>query len=397
MKSDKIVFYQEPEFIRVLKDTQKWIEKTHKKKGFFDPLKMILYGTLYIVVYGERSNGKTFGALLCTLIRYFLYGDLFAIVRRWDEDFKPKAIGKLFGGLEKLKVIEYLSGGEWNHVVHKSRMFYLATWDDHGNEVLAPEPFGYGFALTQMEHDKGGNYPPNVTTIIFDEFMTRGMYLPDEMALFSNVLSTVLRDDGEAKIWMLGNTVSWYCPYFREMGMRHIKEMQIGGIQYYTGTREDCTIIVHWADGLPDGKQTDKYFAFDNPKLKMITDGKFETAVYPHLPKGFEEISVNDIAFTFFVDFAGERLRGDVIVRNDVEFIYFKPKTTDFRFPDEELIYSDKYDPRPNWRRRITRAATPTEKALLNLIRLEKCYYLDNECGEVMRAYLQWCQSEKVV
>ncbi len=390
----KSEFYNEPEFIRTLKDVQKWIKKKTGKSGFFDPLRMIFYKTLYIIVYGERSNGKTFGALLCAIIRYFLYGELFAYVRRWDEDFRPKAISRLFGGLEKLGVIEYLSGGEWSHIVHRSRMFYLAKYDDDGNEIISETPFGFGFALTQMEHDKGGNYPPNVTTIIFDEFLTRGMYLPDEMALFANVLSTVLRDDGQAKIWMLGNTVSKYCPYFREMGLIHIKEMEIGGIQQYTGTREDCTIVVHWADGLPDGKETDKYFAFDNPKLKMITEGRFETAIYPHCPF---DLSTAETVFTFFVWFADDILRGDVIVHDGCEFIMFVPKTTELKYPDDELIYSDKYDSRMNWRRRITRPMTKAERAILDLIKAEKVFYADNETGEIMRTYLQWCISEKVV
>lgn len=388
------MFYKEPEFLRTLKDVQKWLQKKNGKSGFFDPLKMILFGTLYIIVYGERSNGKTFGALLCAVIRYFLYGELFSYVRRWDEDFRPKAISRLFGGLEKMKVIEYLSGGQWNHVVHRSRMFYLAGYDEDGNEIISEKPFGFGFALTQMEHDKGGNYPNNITTIIFDEFLTRGMYLPDEMALFANVLSTVLRDDGQAKIWMLGNTVSKFCPYFREMGLIHIKEMEIGGIQEYTGTREDCTIVVHWADGLPNGKETDKYFAFDNPKLKMITEGRFETAIYPHCPF---DLSSAEIAFTFFIFFADDLLRGDIYVHNGNEFIMFVPKTTELKYPDEELVYSDKYDSRMNWRRRITRPMTKAEKAIFDLIRAEKVFYADNETGEVMRNYLQWCQTEKIV
>ena len=391
MKSE---FYNEPEFIRTLKDVLKWLRKKTGKSGFFEPLKMIAYCTLYIIVYGERSNGKTFAALVCAVVRFFLYGELFAYVRRWDEDFKPKAISRLFGGLEKCGVIEYLSGGEWNHVVHKSRMFYLAAYNEKGEEIISEKPFGFGFALTQMEHDKGGNYPPNVTTIIFDEFLTRGMYLPDEMALFSNVLSTVLRDDGQAKIWMLGNTVSKYCPYFREMGLIHIKDMEIGGIQQYTGTRDDCTIVVHWADGLPDGKETDKYFAFDNPKLKMITEGRFETAIYPHCPF---EIAAVDIVFTFFVDFDNNLLRGDVIVHDGCEFIMFVPKTTELKYPDEELIYSDKHDSRMNWRRRITRPMNKTERAILDLMRAEKVFYSDNETGEIMRNYLNWCISEKTV
>lgn len=389
-------FYYEPEFIRTLEDVLKWLERKTGKSGFFNPLIMLVYCTLYIIVYGERSNGKTFAAMLCAVVRYFLFGELFAYVRRWDEDFKPKSINRLFGGLEKTGVIEYLSGGEYSHVICRSRMFYLAAWDEDGTEIIAPQPFGFCFALTQMEHDKGGTYPPNITSIIFDEFLTRGMYLPDEMALFANVISTVVRDDGNAKIWMLGNTVSRYCPYFREMGLRHIRDMQIGGIQEYTGTRKDCTIVVHWADGLPDGKETDKYFAFDNPKLEMITEGKFETAIYPHLPEGVEITEANR-AYTFFVWFFDDLLRGDVILEGDSEFIYFTPKTTELKYPDEELIYSNRDDPRPNWRRRITRPMTPAEKAILDLIRAEKVFYMDNECGEVIRTYIQWCLSEKVV
>jgi len=391
--AEKSQFYYEPEFIRTLEDVLKWLEKTTKKKGFFSPLTMLVYCTLYIIVYGERSNGKTFAALLCAIVRYFLYGDLFAYVRRWDEDFKPKVIRRLFGGLEKTGVISYLSGGQYDHIVCTSRMFYLASYDDDGKEVIEAQPIGFCFALTQMEHDKGGTYPPNVTTIILDEFMTRGMYLPDEIALFANVISTVVRDDGEAKIWMLGNTVSRYCPYFREMGLRHIRDMQPGDIQEYSGTRKDCTIVVHYADGLPEGKATDKYFAFDNPKLEMITEGKFETAIYPHLPF---DISEAEKVYTFFVWFFDDLLRGDVIVHGDCEIIFFTPKTTELKYPDEDLIYSNRDDPRPNWRRRITRPMTPAERAILDLIRAEKVFYLDNECGEVIRTYMQWCLAEKV-
>lgn len=388
-------FYAEKEFIRTLKDVQKYIERTTGKSGFVDPLPLILKQTLYIIIFGQRSNGKTFAALLCCLIRFFLYGELFCVIRRWDEDFKPKSTGRLFGAFKKYHLIEYLSNGEWTHIVCKSKMFYLARFEENGDETLSQEPIAFAFALTQMEHDKGGTYPENITTIVFDEFLTRGMYLPGEMTLFENVISTVLRDDGEAKIFMLGNTVSTYCPYFREMGLRHIKDMEIGDVQEYQGTRADCTIIVFYSDGLPNGKKTDKYFAFDNPSLKMITEGRFETAVYPHLPA---EYGSADVAFSFFVLFDDNMLRGDIIVLDDgSEFIFFTPKTTELKYPDEDLIYSDLNDARPNWRRRITRPVTKTERAIYALFRSEKVFYLDNECGEVMRTYIQWCESEKVV
>ena len=275
-------FYREPEFVKTVKSVQKYVEKQTGKSGFFDPLSVYEPDAIYYIVFGERSNGKTFGAQLCAMVRYFLYGDPFAIVRRWDEDFRPKNSSRFFGGLEKTGVIRFLSGGNYDHIVSKSRMFYLSKFDESGEEITEKQPCGYGFALTQMEHDKGGTYPPNISTIIFDEFMTRGIYLPDEFALFQNAISTIIRDDGRAVIWLLGNTVSKYCPYFREMGLKHIKNMGIGDRDVYTDGDGNALTVAHYAAGAAEQKTTNRYFAFDNPKLQMITAGAFETAVYPH-------------------------------------------------------------------------------------------------------------------
>ena len=90
-------------------------------------------------------------------------------------------------------------------------------------------------------------------------------------------------------------------------------------------------------------------------------------------------------------------LKCDIITHCGDEFIMIVPKTTELKYPDDDLIYSDQYDPRPNWRRRINKPATDAERAILRLIQLEKCFYADNETGEIMRSYLAWCVSEKVV
>ena len=43
----------------------------------------------YYVVFGERSNGKTYSSLDYALENYFRDGSQFAYVRRWGEDVKP--------------------------------------------------------------------------------------------------------------------------------------------------------------------------------------------------------------------------------------------------------------------------------------------------------------------
>ena len=54
-----------------------------------------------------------------------------------------------------------------------------------------------------MEHDKSNSYP-SINTVIFDEFLTRRFYVPDEFILFMNVLSTIIRLRDNVKIFMLG-------------------------------------------------------------------------------------------------------------------------------------------------------------------------------------------------
>ena len=335
-----------------------------------------------------RSNGKTTAAMFCAMVRHIMYGEYCALIRRWDEDFSGKAAARFWYVLEKLGIISYLTNGEWTGVYYYSKQFYLSRKTENGKTEHKAEPFCFGFALTQMEHDKGGTYPANIGTVIFDEFMTRMQYVPGEFALFANAISTIVRDDGKAKIFMLGNTVSYYCPYFREMGLKHMRTMQPGDINIYTGLREDCKTVVFYSDGLPQGKPTDKYFAFDNPRLQMITAGRFEFALWPHCPREFNS---SEIVFSFFIDFDEEILRGDVIKGDNDEWIFITPKTTPLKDPDNDLIYSDKDDCRPNWRRKITKPRTPAETAILEMFTAEKVFYADNQCGETVRNYFQWC------
>ena len=114
-----------------------------------------------------------------------------------------------------------LSKGEWTGVYYYGSRWFLCRFED-GKRICDETPFAYGFALTSMEHDKSTAYP-NITTICFDEFISRNAYLPDEFVLFMNVISTIVRQRKDTKIFMLGNTVNKYCPYFDEMGIKHLK------------------------------------------------------------------------------------------------------------------------------------------------------------------------------
>lgn len=343
----------------------------------------------YNVIFGERSNGKTFAVLEYGLRNYVEQGKQIALVRRWSEDFIGKRGQQMFDGLVEAGRVEDLTGGEWTNVYYWGSRWYLCRYREDGTRVTDEKPFCYGFAITGMEHDKSTAYP-DVTTILFDEFLTRTVYLPDEFVLFCNVISTIVRHRTDTKIFMLGNTVNKYCPYFAEMGLKHVKDMKPGDIDIYRYGESQLKVAVEYTHPNNKGKQSDVYFAFDNPKLQMITSGSWEIEIYPHCPVKYKP---KDILFNFFIEFDSEMLHCEVVLTKGMLFIFVHPKTTDIKDPDHDYIFSTQVDSRPNWRRNVLKPVNAIDKKIAGLFKEGKVFYADNETGEVMRNYLIWCKS----
>ena len=66
----------------------------------------------YNMIFGERSNGKTYAVLDYAVQEYFKTGHQIAVLRRWREDFKGKRGAAYFDNLvcngeEENKIKEY--------------------------------------------------------------------------------------------------------------------------------------------------------------------------------------------------------------------------------------------------------------------------------------------------
>lgn len=278
----------------------------------------------YYIVFGERSNGKTYSALKYAIERYYSTGEQFAYIRRFGEDVKRKNLSSLLSAHIENNMIRDLSHGEYTSVVYGSNKFMPCNFDEERNKyVYSHEPIGFAFDLNSMEHYKSLSFP-RVTTVIFDEFLSRSGYLSNEFVLFMNTLSTIIRDRNNVKIIMIGNTVNKYCPYFTEMGLTHIKDQKPGSVDVYNYSDTNLTVVVEYCDPMSKkgGKSSDIYFAFDNPQLKMITGGSWEIAIYPHLEKKYRP---KDIMQNFFIMFDGETLHGEVVVTDEDYFFIHTP------------------------------------------------------------------------
>ena len=357
------------------------------KNKFYSLKKILERKAVYNVIFGERSNGKTYSVLKYALEKYVKDGSQLALVRRWQDDLTGKRGQTIFNALVSNGEVEKITGGLWTNIYYYAGKWYLCCYTDKGERILDEKPLAYGFSISAMEHDKSNSFP-DVKTIMFDEFLTRTAYLPDEFVLFMNVVSTIVRQRTDVTIFMLGNTVNKYCPYFAEMGLTHVKEMKPGTIDIYRYGDSQLTVAVEYTEPNKAGKESDIYFAFDNPKLSMITGGTWEINIYPHCPVKYRP---KDVQFTYFIQFDGELLQCEVVYTEKMYFTFIHRKTTPLKDPENDLIYTPEYHGEPNYKRKITKPQSPLENKIAEHYKKDKVFYADNEVGEIVRNYLIWC------
>ena len=339
----------------------------------------------YNIIFGERSNGKTYAALKYGIERYIKTGEQMAYIRRWREDLRGKRAENLFANHVANGLIEELTDGKFNEVFYLSNKWFLSYYDKDKNKRYPDStPFCFGFCLSEQEHEKSSSYP-NVTTIVFDEFLTRRIYLPDEFMLYMNLLSTIIRQRDNVKVFMLGNSVNKFCPYFQEMGLKNVGVMEQGTIDIYRFGEHGATVAVEYCDTIVKQKASNKYFCFDNQNLQMITGGKWELAVYPHLPCKYKP---KDVLFVFYIKFNDAILQGNIIQVGDENFCYIHKKTTPIKDEDNSLIYSLEMNGKPNWKRKLISNASYVESQVSRYFATDKVFFQNNEIGEIVRNYL---------
>lgn len=340
--------------------------------------KLLQFNADYNLIIGERSNGKTYACLEYALMQYLNNGLQSAYIRRWREDITVKRASSIYKPFDITKI----TNGKWHYIIFKSGAFWLAN-RSKDKYVYDVEPFMYSFALSNVEHDKSTSYP-KVTTIIFDEFITRQYYLKDEFILFMNTLSTIIRDRNNVKIFMLGNTVNKFCPYFNEMGLKHVTQMEQGSIDVYK--LDSLKIAVEYCENTSNSKKSNKYFAFDNNKLEMIKGGTWELDLYPHLEYKYKP---KDILFTYFICFDKQVLQAEIInVGSDI-FTYIHAKTTPIKDFDHDVIYQIDPSPKPNIKNNLLQHTNKLETRIASFFVRKKVFYQSNEIGEIVNNFIK--------
>lgn len=177
------------------------------------------------LIIGERSCGKTYSIKNLMLKDFHDKGRMSAYVRRSKECVKPSQMNLVFTDVIRDKWGE-LIGSEIECDTVKAEAYrgiiyqngYLT--DENGErDRMTHEPFCYYIPLSTWENNKGGSYEMPAH-ILYDECLTRELYLPDEIDRFLNVISTLVRTRSDCYVWCLGNTVSKLSPWDKFLGIR---------------------------------------------------------------------------------------------------------------------------------------------------------------------------------
>ena len=291
------------------------------KKKYYDLKNLLECNCYWMILYGMRSNGKSYAVKKHVVEQCYKTGDEFIYLRRWSEDIKVKEVASYFDDCP----VKDITGGEWEGITAFQGFFYWYNTGENEKIIRSPKPIGRYCSLNQSERYKSQVF--NKTQyIIFEEFLTNKIYLGSsatpEPRLLMQFVSTVARDRN-IKVFMIGNTISRVCPYFAEWGLKGVMQQKPGSIDIYHLRGENGVVDIAVENCEVVETKSKMFFGLAS---KQITSGEWEVNDVPKLLKPYEfydclyEISVKYDDFYYVLQLLFDGDTGG-------SFIYIYPNT----------------------------------------------------------------------
>lgn len=356
--------------------------------------------TEYIILLGQRSNGKSYSVKndiglqdswdfingITETLRYCPTGSkgykgevvlrptgLFIYLRRWKEDLTAKTVKNYFA--DSKQYIKKLTKGQYEGVTAYSGEIYFYYTDEKGHEIKS-EPIGSYHALNASERYKSQAFP-DYTNIIYEEFITDRVYLDDEPILLQQYVSTIFRLH-KGTVYLIGNTISRVCPYFKEWCLEGVLKQKQGTIEVYhhhmTDGKSEDTVINIAVEYCASAEASNTMFF--GQSAKQIVSGEWETKDVPKLPRKqtdyckVYEVLIQYQSFKFVIELLVERWHGGMIC-----FVY--PFTGKRKF---RRIITDEFSDSIYKSARLDMNRKP-EQYINECFRLNKVCYSDNLTG----------------
>lgn len=280
------------------------------KNGYFTLKDIKKHNATYNIIYSTRSDGKSFACKEEGLTNAWVNNEpSVGLIRRYRDDITTELVNKYF--VERgVNLIQHITKGACNCIDYYRGYLYFAQSQEN-EKINRIRKAGEVFALSVANKRYKSTGHPYIKDMIFEEVFTNDGYLPNEPELLFQLVSTCARGDN-IKVYMLGNTISRVCPYFKEWGLKNIPTQKIGTIDDYykeipnefdeKGNPLKIKIAVEYSNPSPH-----KSKMFFGNVAKSIQGGAWETHDFAKLPdklENFEEVysltykSKSDFKFT---------------------------------------------------------------------------------------------------
>lgn len=362
-----------------------------KKDKFYNIQGLLETNADYMMLLGERSNGKSYQVKYTCLWEayheadylYFLQSKKivpkkrcqFAYLRRFGDDIKQTPIRDYFDDMRD--AIKDITGGEYDCVDAYQGYIYFAKTTD--NKIERGKVIGRPFSLNAAQHYKSRMFPEIGNIALEEVIPDDGVYLPTEIKNLFSIVSTIARRD-KVRVFLIGNTMNRVCPYFTEWSLTHVLRQKQGTIDIYNQPTDDedddgNPIIIKIAVEMCESTgQTNRMFF--GQKAKAIVNGVWDSDVHPHLEYDYKDYNEyyelllihNDFAFMI-------KLLRD---KEDTILLYVYPYTGD-RLKVTRRITKE-YDLSPYVTVKLDKV-TKYDEIVRNLINNKKVAFSDNLTG----------------
>lgn len=305
------------------------------KKKKYDITKLVQTGANYLIPLGKRSNGKTYQVRKKVLEDAYTGRGNFVYLRRYRDDIKQSYVQSWFE--DENFNIEDVTEGNYNTVICWQGFIFFGKYDEETGKTEKGARIGRYCALNEDYRYKSQSFPHTIN-IVYEEFVTDGIYLNNEPNRLQQFVSTVFRDD-KGSVFLIGNTLSRVCPYFYEWGLSNTLRQPQGTIEIYNKHMQDShgnDVIVKIAvencnnDGVNSGM-------FFGQTAKQIVSGEWDVEPFPRLPKALEEYDDIYKLSVCYQDF----IFGLQLLCDENGAIYLYVSNMDKPFDDFRIIQED--------------------------------------------------------
>ena len=357
-------------------------------------------GATINILYGERSNGKSYQlkhkkGILPYLKNSTSYsrryydkekiiednikaGTRFILLRRNKEEVSSEKVEQYLNDID----IMSLTNDEYNCFSVYKKSIYLSKYDNETGKTKRYEKIGYVMALSTEQNYAGASYL-DVHDIIFEEFMTRTVYLSNEPDKLMNLYSTIDRKRGTTRLWLVGNSISRVCPYLEDWGLmeiiRNLKQGDIKTKWISTNSYDDEGREVEVLLAIEYCRSTGNSSFAIGKHADMLNKGDWQSDPQPHLRDSYNDYKV---LFRIGFQYQSFKFLAEYLMDKDNNLLWFiYPYNREFK--KNLIVFSDIIKESNYWQKDIYNPTFKNEniRNILATFRENKIFYATDLVG----------------